>query len=111
MDPGSSWPVFLGFTVVGFGWLAFMTGQALAVTWRPMWQVVPYGLLLGLTDRFFVHALFDGVLLSVPGLILATVLLLSVALLAYQVTLARLMVRQYPWLYERAGLLFWRERR
>ena len=29
---------------------------------------------------------------------------------AYQVTRARWMVTQYPWLYERAGLFSWREK-
>ncbi|MFN3076155.1 MAG: DUF6867 family protein [Alphaproteobacteria bacterium] len=106
---GSTWPVFLGFTLGVFGWLAFMTGQAVAETWRPARQVVAYALLLGLADRFFVYALFDGDLRSAAGFMVDTALLLGLALLAYRVTLVRKMVRQYPWLYERDGWLRWRE--
>lgn len=57
---GSSPLVFLLFTVLLVGWTAFMTGHALASTWRPMAQAYPYGILLGLADRFFVFALFGG---------------------------------------------------
>ena len=35
---------------------------------------------------------------------------LAVAAFAYRLTRARLMVRQYPWLYQRKGLLGWEER-
>jgi len=33
------------------------------------------------------------------------VVIAAISLLAYRITLARKMVSQYPWLYERAGLL------
>ena len=42
---------------------------------------------------------------------IAAALLLAVAALAFRVTQAGCMVAQYPWLYERAGLFAWRERR
>ncbi len=56
----TSVPVFIGLTVVLFGGCAFMTGQALATTWRPLWQVIPYALMLGAADRFLGFALFGG---------------------------------------------------
>jgi uncharacterized protein DUF6867 len=37
--------------------------------------------------------------------------ILAIALSAHRFTLARKMVAQYPWLYERSGLLNWREKR
>jgi branched-chain amino acid transport system ATP-binding protein len=107
---GSSPLVFLLFTIVMVGWAAFMTGNAVAATWRPMVQTVPYGILMGLADRFFVFALFGGELLSVTGFLIDTVILIGISLLAYRMTLARKMVGQYPWLYERTGLLGWREK-
>ena len=76
-----------GVSIVLFGFAAFLMGQAIADTWRPSWQNVPYGLLLALGNHFIDCALF-----------------------AHRVTLVRKMVRQYPWLYERNGLLSWRER-
>lgn len=87
---------------------AFLMGQALASTWRPLAQVVVYGAILGLADRFMNFALFDGALLSPTGYVLDTALILVVALVAYRATRAHMMVRQYPWLYARAGLFGWR---
>lgn len=89
---------------------AFMTGQAVAATWRPMWQAVVYTLLLGLADRFLVFALFGGKLAHLPGYVVDTGIMLAAALTAFLATRARRMVNQYPWLYERAGLFGWRER-
>ncbi|MBF0094301.1 MAG: hypothetical protein HQL33_05035 [Alphaproteobacteria bacterium] len=107
---GSSWPVFLGFTVVVAGWIAFMTGQAVAQVWKPAWQVIPYAILLGAADRFFVFALFGGNPLSLPGFAVDSAVLLAIGLTAHRLTLARGMTRQYPWLYERSGPFSWREK-
>jgi hypothetical protein len=105
---GTSWGVFVGVGVVLFGFGAFMTGQALAQTWRPMVQLVPYTLLLAAAARFFMFALFDGRLLSLSGFVATWVVLLAICAAAYRMTRARRMVVQYPWLYERAGLFTWR---
>lgn len=103
-------PVFIGVTLVFMGGCAFMTGNALASTWRPPWQVLPYGLGLGLADRFLGFALFQGQLLSLTGYLLDSAILLAIALAAYRMTQARRMVMQYPWLYDRAGLFGWRSK-
>ena len=105
-----SWPVFISFTLWLMGWVAFMTGQALATTWRPWGQVVPYTILLGGVDRFFVYALFEGRLLSVEGFLIDTLWLMGVGLVSYRRTLAHKMTLQYPWLHVRKGWLGWRER-
>lgn len=102
--------VTLLFTCVIGGFLAYMTGSACASTWKPIWQVVFYTLLLGVAERFFVYALFDGELLSVTGWLLDTAILVAIGILAYRATQARKMVAQYPWLYDRAGLLGWRNK-
>jgi hypothetical protein len=107
---GTTWPVFLGVTIVLFGGAAFMMGQALAETWRPYRQVLIYSLPLGLGDRFVTFALFQGELLSAPGYVVDTLVLMALASLAYRLTRARKMVSQYPWLYERAGLFTWRHK-
>ena len=44
------------------------------------------------------------------GFLLGWLVQLAVAAFAYQLTRARLMVQQYPWLYRRKGLLGWEER-
>ncbi|HZB90899.1 MAG TPA: hypothetical protein VE397_05630 [Stellaceae bacterium] len=102
---------FFGMTLLLFGFAALATGRALARNWRPLWQAVPYAALLALGDRFLLYALFGGALLSASGYVLAWAMLLLIAGLAYRASEARLMVRQYPWLYERRGPLGWRERR
>jgi hypothetical protein len=107
---GATPSAFLGLTLLLFGSAAAATGRALARHWRPAWQTLPYAALLGLGDRFLLYALFDGELLSASGYVIGALILLALALLAYRVTLARRMVRQYPWLYEPAGPLSWRRR-
>ena len=106
---GTTWPVFLGLTGLLMGGCAFMAGQALAANWRPWWQVFPYVALLTGGDRFLVFALFQGRLLAPAGYLLDLALLTIVGLAAYRLTLARKMVRQYPWLYRRDGPFGWRE--
>jgi uncharacterized membrane protein YdcZ (DUF606 family) len=102
--------VFLGLNVVVFGFAAMMTGQALAATWRSPWQGVFYCLLLGAANRFMDYALFGGALLSPGGYVVGTSALLIIFGFTYRATQARKMVAQYPWLYERSGLLSWREK-
>lgn len=108
---GTTLPVSLGITFALAGGCALMTGRALALNWRPDWQILPYCLLLALADRFLIFALFDGDLLSATGYAADFVFLLVVAASTFQLARARQMVRQYPWAYERAGLAGWRERR
>lgn len=108
---GAPLGVFIGVTLVLFGGAAWLTGQALAGTWRPAWQAFAYAPLLAAVDRFLIFALFEGELLSPWGYLLHALLLLAIMLLAYRVTRARRMVSQYPWLYERAGLFAWRAAR
>ena len=108
---GSSIPVFIGVTLVLMGFAAYMTGQALAGTWRPLWQVYPYGLMLGAADRFLTWALFQGPLFSLAAYVIDTAVLLVICLSAYRLTQARKMVSQYPWIYERSGPFAWREKR
>lgn len=107
---GTTWPVFIGMTLVVMGFASFMTGQALANTWRPMWQIVPYALLLGFADRFLVWGLFEGELFLLSGYMVDTLALLIIALLAFRLTQARKMVAQYPWVYERSGPFGWRRK-
>jgi hypothetical protein len=104
---GASWPVFIGVTVVLFGGAAFLMGQAIGGTWRPAWQNVAYGLMLGVANRFLVFALFGGPFLEPVPYLFNTAVLVGLALLAYRLTLVHKMVSQYPWLYERAGLFSW----
>lgn len=106
---GTSPAVFFGLTVVVMGFAAFMTGQAVANTWRPPWLAVVYCLLLGLAARFLTYALFQGRLLSV-GVIADVAVLVAIGLMAWRLAHVACMVRQYPWLYERRGLWTYRQK-
>ena len=108
--PDANLGVFLVVTVAVMGFAAYMTGQACANAWRPVGHAVFYCLLLGLADRFLVFALFEGELLSVGGYLVDTAVLVGIALLAFRLNRAARLTTQYPWLYERAGLLSWRDR-
>jgi hypothetical protein len=107
---GTTLPVFIGVTFGLSGFAAYMTGQALATTWRPVSQVILYSLLLGLADRFLTWALFQGELLSLSGYLIDTFVIFVITWLSFRLTLVRRMTAQYPWVYERAGLFTWRER-
>lgn len=104
---GTSLGVFVGSTGVLTGFAAFMTGQAVANTWRPYWQVIVYCALLGAVARLLIHGLFDGALWSLPGYLIGTGVLLVIGSFAFRLTRADRMVRQYPWLYERTSLFTW----
>jgi len=107
---GTTLPVFIGVTWVLAGFASYMTGQALANTWKPMWQVVVYCILLGFADRFLTFSLFGGELLSITGYIIDTLVLLAIGTFGYRFNQVRKMASQYPWLYERTGLISWRQK-
>jgi len=103
-----------GFVV--FGGFALMSGQAIARTWRPWTQCIGYGLLLSLGARLVEFVLFIGraqnldayILENLGFTVVNTAYLIGACILAHRLTLTRMMVTQYPWLYERAGLFTWR---
>ncbi|MDB5511671.1 MAG: hypothetical protein JWR08_1154 [Enterovirga sp.] len=105
----SAW-LFLLVTVVLGGWTAWMTGRAIAGTWRPFWQVLVWSLPLGLAVRFIHFALFGGTLLSLRFYLVDLAVVAAIACLSYRFRRARQMTTQYSWLYERAGPFGWREK-
>ena len=96
--------------------VAFLTGQALANGWNPLWKVAPYAVMLAFGNRFFHWALFNGEAETLAGyfadwrIAAEVVLLFGLAAGAFQMTKSYKMVTQYPWLYRRAGPFAWRER-
>ena len=107
---GNEIAVFLGVIVFLADGCGFLAGQTIAGTWRPYFQVVFYSLLLAGSGRFLDYALFDGRLFALVPLLAAYCVVLALASLGYRLTLADLMVRQYPWLYERIDAFRWREK-
>ncbi|GBF25629.1 hypothetical protein MnTg02_00661 [bacterium MnTg02] len=102
--------VFFILTILIAGGAAWMSGRALALGWRPYWNVLIYMTLLGLADRFFHWALFEGTLLSLHYYIVDAAVLVAIASLSYRITRTHQMVTQYRWLYRRTSPLSWTNR-
>lgn len=100
--------LFLTF-VLGCG-CAWMTGRAIATSWRPAWVALIAMVPLGFAVRFLHFALFEEPLLEPLTWIFETACLIAVALVSWRHARAGQMVRQYYWLYEPAGPLSWRPR-
>ena len=90
--------VFLVLTVVLGGAGAFVTGRAMASTWRPVWMLVLYMVLLAAAVRFFHYALFADPLLAAGNTIIDFAVLLAAGLAGYRTMRARQMATQYAWL-------------
>lgn len=105
----SAW-LFLLVTVIMGGAAAWQTGQAVARTWKPRWQLVFYMLLLGWAVRFFHFALFEGTFLSLKFYCVDTLFLFVAAFLGWRVQRGRQMARQYEWLFESTGPGIWRRK-
>jgi hypothetical protein len=97
-------------TVLMGGGAAWLAGRAIAQTWRPLWHIAPYMLMLAAAVRFIHFALFEAALISPLSYAADVAFLLIVSSLSWRVARTTQMVTQYHWLYERAGPLSWRDR-
>jgi hypothetical protein len=102
---------FLLVTIFLGGGAAFLTGRAVALTWRPLPHLFLFVLLLACAVRFIHFALFHGTLLSLQFYLVDLVFLIALASLGYRLTRTTQMVDSYSWLYERTSRLSWRARR
>ena len=102
--------VFLLVTVVLGGGAAAPAGRAVALTWRPWWQVLVYMLMLGAAVRFIHFALFNGTLLSIHYYAVDTLVCMAFGFAGFQAARARRMVAQYPWINEPDGPMRWRRK-
>jgi hypothetical protein len=102
--------LFLLVTVVMGGWLAWMSGRAVAKAWKPTFQLVLYILVLGLAVRFIHFALFEATLLTLHYYIVDTIVLMAFGFAGWRYNRARQMTTQYRWLFERTGPFSWKAR-
>jgi hypothetical protein len=102
--------VLLLVTVVLGGGAAALAGRAVALTWRPWWQLVVYMLMLGAAVRFIHFALFGGTLLSIHYYTVDTLVCMAFGFAGFQAARARRMTAQYPWINEPDGPLRWRRK-
>ena len=111
-------------TVIMFGGGGFLMGQALAETWRPWWQILPYGALLAIGNQFLGFSLFGGPFIvdslvstgaqplgvAILAYLFEAAVIVAFGLLAFRLTRVRKLVTQYPWLYERRGPFAWKDK-
>ncbi len=102
--------LFVLVTCLMGGWAAWMTGRAIAITWRAYWNLVLYLLLLAGVVRFIHYALFEGTLLSLQYYVVDAIVVFIIGSLGFRYYRARQMTTQYRWMYERTGPFSWRER-
>jgi hypothetical protein len=128
---GTIWEIGLGqfllVTVFLGGGAAYLSGRAVALTWRRLPQLLVFVLLLSLAVRFIHFALFHGSFFAVAvganGAVswqplftalhywaVDMVVLLLISGLGFRVTRTAQMIGQYSWLFERQSRLSWRRR-
>ena len=102
--------VFVLVTIVLGGGAAALSGRAIAMTWRPWWQVVAYSFIFGLAVRFFHFSLFGGTLLSAHYYLVDSAVCMAFGFLGFRAARVSQMVTQYRWINEADGPLRWRRR-
>ena len=116
MEHSSSflWEIGFGeflFVTVALGGLgAWLTGRAVAITWRSKLALVRYVVLLTMAVRFIHYALFQGTLTSPWYFTVDLIVLLIIAFAGMQMTRSAQMAGQYGFEYERIGRFGWKHR-
>ena len=106
----NSFGVFVLVTIVLGGGAAWLAGRAVAMTWRPWWQVVFYMLILGAAVRFIHFSLFGGTLLSLHYYAVDSAVCLIAGFFGFRAARAAQMITQYRWINAPNGTLGWRRR-
>ena len=104
-----SFGVFLLVTVLLGGGAAWLSGRAIAQTWRAPWQVLVYSLILGCAVRFIHFSLFGGTLPSVHYYAVDCMVLIALGSLGFRTARVTQMVTHYRWLNRREGPFRWRK--
>lgn len=101
---------FVFLTLLLGGGAAWMSGRAIAHSWKSLPLLAFYCLLLACAVRFLHYALHESTLLSPGMLLIDFVVMLVAGFSGFRVARVSQMVTQYRWLYERNLLFWWRER-
>lgn len=101
---------FVFITLILGGGGAWLAGRAIAGAWEPLWRSVVWMIPLAAAVRFIHFALFSGSLLTLHFYLVDLAILVAIAVASFRIALAKRMVRQYGWLYERAGPFAWKAR-
>ncbi len=88
---------FIVVTLILGGLAAFVSGRAIAETWRPRWQAALYMLPLAAGVRFVHFAVFNEPLLSLRSYFVDLIILLVMSTAGYVTMRRHQMERQYGW--------------
>jgi hypothetical protein len=102
--------VFLFVSVAMGGGAAWLAGRAIAATWRPLWHIAGYMLILAFAVRFIHYALFGGKFLSLHYYLVDLAVCLIAGYLGFRLMRVSQMVTRYNWINERASVFGWRRR-
>ena len=89
---------FLFITIVLGGAAGFLSGRAIAMTWRPRWSLIPAALAVGVGVRFIHFALFNASFVSPHYYAVDTIFIFAAAVAGYRFARQRQMARQYGFL-------------
>ncbi len=92
--PNGLW-IFLLVSVVMGGSTAYVSGRAIADTWRPLWHAFVYALTIALGVRFIHFALFDELLVSGRNYLADCIICCIAAYAGYALARRHQMQRQY----------------
>ena len=110
IDENALW-IFILVTIVLGGGASALAGRAIATTWRPVWQVVVYGFILGIAVRFIHFSVFNGTLVSLHYYLVDTAFCIAFGFWAFRLRAPRRWLRNIAGSMEPAGWLRWRRRR
>ena len=102
--------VFLLLVCILGGGAGWMTGRAVASTWRPLWVLAWFTFLLTLGVRFLSFGLFGEPLLALQYLLVDYVVLGAIALAGWRYKRTNQITTQYVWLYKKTGPFTWQLR-
>lgn len=108
---GPNGPAVFVLVTLGLGGAAsWATGRAIALTWKPLWQLAIYMGLMTFAVRFIHYALFHQPFLTPANVLVDYTVLTAIAFLGYRMMRAWQMQTQYPWIYKQTSPLSWRRK-
>ncbi len=89
---------------------SWLSAKGVAKSWKPMVAFALNAVFLAAAVRFLHFALYGGTMFSL-GLYIPDLIVLSlVGVVGFLYTRTNQMTAQYPWLYEKASPLSWKDR-
>lgn len=102
--------VFVFVTLILGGAASWAAGRAVAMVWKPIWQLAFYMALMTFAVRFVQYALFHQPFLTVGNVLVDYLALSAFAMLGYRMMRTWQMGTQYPWLFTQGSIISWQRK-